>query len=368
MSAYGVPARPGSVDGCTDDRWARVWSHRDHLLRVARRRSVSMEDAEDVVQEAMVRAAERTNVDHDRLGAWLTSVTMRLCVDRFRQINREANAHLRSVLATPGKDTAEEVVCDRSEAEWLAARSSELPERQEQVLSLMAQGFDLTQIAHETGLSYQAVRSLLARARKTLRAALTGTLAIVCWAFRGRPRAAGGTVQATTVVSAAVTVAIAGLGLAGPLEAEAEEAPAPRVHSYEMPRSAGSGGASKGEGASSSEQPPSVDPSDRGNASAFPVHEGRAAAPGAGAVQEPFDGQPVPSSVPQASGLPALPGLPERPDPALPVVPDVMAVDPLVSIPALPAPAASAPLPVPVDSPADMPGGPAAVDAQPAQE
>ena len=73
-----------------DERWRRMWSHREHLLKVARRRSMSAEDAEDAVHEAMLRAAERPDLDEERLVAWLTTVTMRLCVDRYRQMNREA--------------------------------------------------------------------------------------------------------------------------------------------------------------------------------------------------------------------------------------------------------------------------------------
>src|SRR2546422_9003974 len=73
-----------------DERWQRMWNHREQLLRVARRRSMSQEDAEDAVHEAMLRAAERPDLDDERLGAWLTAVTMRRGVDRYRQGHRGA--------------------------------------------------------------------------------------------------------------------------------------------------------------------------------------------------------------------------------------------------------------------------------------
>src|SRR5437879_5812675 len=64
-------ARANASDKQAGERWQRMWSHREDLLKVARRRSLSVEDAEDAVHEAMLRAAEHTDVDDERLGAWL---------------------------------------------------------------------------------------------------------------------------------------------------------------------------------------------------------------------------------------------------------------------------------------------------------
>src|SRR5690348_306161 len=172
-----------------DDRWQRMWSHREQLLKVARRRSMSREDAEDAVHEAVLRAAERPDLDDERLGAWLTTVTMRLCVDRYRQVNREAEVGSRPTLVAPGPVPVEEAVCDRAEAKWLAVRSGELPARQAEALRLKSEDMDVSQVAVRMGLSYRTVESLLARARRTLRASLAGTLGLVLFLVgRGRPR------------------------------------------------------------------------------------------------------------------------------------------------------------------------------------
>jgi RNA polymerase sigma factor (sigma-70 family) len=308
------------------------------------------------VHEAIVRAAERGKVDDDRLGAWLTLVTMRLCVDRFRQVSRETEAHARSVLAAPVQATVEEAVCDRAEAKWLAARSTDLPPHQEEVLSLRAQGLDLGQIAQRTGLSYQAVRSLLARARRALRATLATTLAIAVWLWRGRPRAAGGGAQTVTLVSAAVTLAIAGLSLVAPSPAEAEKAPGPRLRPYDTPLPADPPRASqKLRSPAPYELPPSVLPAAAGFGPVLPTDQGTGdPSTGAGpALPSPPSAAP---SAPQGSPLPALPALPEAPDPALPTAPDVSAVVP----PAPPVPAQ----PVELDSAlAGIPGGLPTADA-----
>ncbi len=73
MATDRYPAHSGGPD-----RWQRMWSHREHLLKVARRRSMTIEDAEDAVHEAMLRSAENPHLDDERLGAWLTTVTMRI--------------------------------------------------------------------------------------------------------------------------------------------------------------------------------------------------------------------------------------------------------------------------------------------------
>ncbi|MFC9245604.1 sigma-70 family RNA polymerase sigma factor [Streptomyces sp. NPDC057136] len=204
-------ARPG--DESARARWQHMWSHREQLLKVARRRSMSAEDAEDAVQEAMLRAAENPHLDDARLGAWLTTVTMRLCVDRYRQVNREAEVRSTPKLVAPGPVPVEEAVCDRAEAKWLAFQSRELPARQAEALRLKAQDRDVGQVAREMGLSYEAVESLLARARRTLRNSLAGTLALTLWLCgRGRTQA-GGNVQAVAAASTAATLAVVGLAL-----------------------------------------------------------------------------------------------------------------------------------------------------------
>lgn len=228
---------------CSDERWRLMWGHREHLLKVARRRSMSQEDAEDAVHEAMLRAMENPRLDHDRLAAWLTTVTIRLCVDRYRQVDREAEVGSRTTFAAPVPTPVEDVVCDRDEASWLAERSGELPGRQAEALWLKSEDLDVAQVARRMGLSYRTVESLLARARRTLRNSLAGTLAFALWLCgRGRPRS-GGAVQSAAVVSTAATLTVLGVAVPGvydgtvpasPRQA-AERAQEKRPVAYEQP-------------------------------------------------------------------------------------------------------------------------------------
>ncbi|MET8212935.1 sigma-70 family RNA polymerase sigma factor [Streptomyces sp. NPDC005373] len=232
------PSGPGN-------RWELIWNHRDELLEIARSRSSSAEEAEDAVQEAMLRAVEDPAVQYGRVRSWLRIATARACADRHRQVARDSELS-ESLSAAPVEPfLVEEVVCDRAEARWLADRSAELlPARQTEALRLHSQGLDVGQVAGTLGLSYRATESLLARARRSLRNVLAGslTLAMTVWVCARRfPRT--GVAQSAVATSAAVTVAVVGLVLpAGPdgrsggssedtvsRAAPAAESPAPRV-------------------------------------------------------------------------------------------------------------------------------------------
>ncbi|GGW30997.1 sigma-70 family RNA polymerase sigma factor [Streptomyces caelestis] len=299
-----------------DERWRRMWSHREHLLKVARRRSMSPEDAEDAVHEAMLRAAERPDLDEERLAAWLTTVTMRLCVDRYRQVNREAEVRTSPTLIAPGPVPVEEAVCDRAEAKWLAVRSGELPARQAEALRLKSQDLDVGQVAVKMGLSYRTVESLLARARRTLRQSLAATFGIALFLIGwGRPRGVG-RAQAVVVASTAVSLAVAGF-----------------VLPYALDGSGGGGG-----GGGTTPRPAAVSPDaetlrpDGGGVGRMPRgNEPTAAAAERGAAGSPAAESFLPLSVPslpEASIVPDVPDVPVSPLPSLsapeiPQVPDV---------------------------------------------
>ncbi|MGW7383130.1 sigma-70 family RNA polymerase sigma factor [Streptomyces sp. NPDC054794] len=310
-----------------DERWRRVWSHREHLLKVARRRSMSQEDAEDAVHEAMLRAAERPDLDDERLGAWLTTVTMRLCVDRHRQVNREAEVGSRPTLVAPGPVPVEEAVCDRAEAKWLAVRSGELPARQAEALRLRSEDLDVSQVAVRMGLSYRTVESLLARARRTLRASLAGTLGLVLFLV-GRGRLRGGThAQAVAVTSTAATLVVAGFVLPYALDGGGNEnGPVPRP------------------AVSSDAQVLRSEATGRGHAPRTPAHS--PPAPGArGRTPSPAGETSLPLPVPPLPDVSASP-LPELSAPQVPQVPEVPKVPGLpTAVPGLPTKSVASSLP-----------------------
>jgi len=342
-----------------DDRWQRMWSHREQLLKVARRRSMSPEDAEDAVHEAMLRAAERPDLDDDRLGAWLTTVTMRLCVDRYRQVNREAEVRSSPTLVAPGPVPVEEAVCDRAEAKWLAVRSGELPARQAEALRLKSEDLDVGQVAVRMGLSYRTVESLLARARRTLRNSLATTLGFLLFLCgRGRPRT-GGHAQAVAVASTAATLVVAGFVLPY-VHDGAGQGTAPRPSASPVSRTA-----------TDTVLPDDADripaPNARElSASSTPPGATATASPGGHDQLLPLSVPPLPEAplspapqvpgVPGVSDLPSVSGVPDLPSVSgVPALPSASTVP--TTPPALPEALAkpSAPVGVPTPTPAALP-------------
>ena len=141
------------------------------LHRYAARRLQDQHEAEEVVQEAMLRAFTHRDTlrTEDDLMAWLTVVTGRLVIDRLRVRGRmtpvaELPAGSRSV-----RDTADVVVA-RDEARMALDVLEAMPARQASVLwSREVEGLSYDEISERYGLSEPTVRSLLHRARKTLR-------------------------------------------------------------------------------------------------------------------------------------------------------------------------------------------------------
>src|SRR5688572_2688906 len=77
-----VPAtvtRPHSAE-----RWALLVPHRDRLIRIARGKLADRHEAEDCVHDSLIRALGFADLESERVGAFLTTVVVRLCADRHR--------------------------------------------------------------------------------------------------------------------------------------------------------------------------------------------------------------------------------------------------------------------------------------------
>lgn len=169
----------GDTDSLRAVSWSESWAHREELLRIARRRSVSHADAEDAVSEAILRSCADGQVDSSRAGAWLTSVTTRLCADAARERARHPKRVAYQLRQGLTGATHEQAICDRAEATWLSQHLDQLPQRQRRALELRAEGRDVGSIAAEMGTSYKVTEGLLQRARAQMRTVLARTAAWV---------------------------------------------------------------------------------------------------------------------------------------------------------------------------------------------
>ena len=144
----------------------------DRAFRFASRLTDTREDAEEVVQDAFLktfRKARQIHPDAERFGPWLFAIIRSIAADRRRQLRLpEVSLTLVSEVADPN-GPYEHAEARERRSRLLAAMDS-LPEDQQIVLSLC----DLEDIDHRDaakilGRSLAATKSLLYRARRSLR-------------------------------------------------------------------------------------------------------------------------------------------------------------------------------------------------------
>jgi RNA polymerase sigma-70 factor (ECF subfamily) len=194
------------------------------LQRYARRRLGDEHEAEELVQEALLRAYKHGDQlqTEDDLIAWCTVVTGRLVIDRLRVRGRSTSVADVPEGTRVGRDTAEVVVA-RDEARMALDALDAMPARQAAVLwAREVEGLGYDEIGLRFGMTEPAVRSILTRARKALRkeyASRGGTLPVAGLAalapWLGGLRWADRLRAAATRLAAPAAIGAMALGLVG---------------------------------------------------------------------------------------------------------------------------------------------------------
>jgi RNA polymerase sigma-70 factor, ECF subfamily len=130
-------------------------------------------DAEDVAQEALLRAYRQFDRlrDRNRFRAWLVRITFRLALDRLRSRKRR---ELRDTLWSqpehqPRAATAEDLAASNEFQAHLETALAELPEKLRLVLLLAAmEGHTIDEIGGMLGISTGTVKSRIFYARRQL--------------------------------------------------------------------------------------------------------------------------------------------------------------------------------------------------------
>ena len=140
-------------------------------LRVASRLIPDLRAAEDVAQEAMVRAwsqSSQFDSTRARFTTWLYRIIVNLCIDHRRRVQPEPMPeHFDPVDPAAGVVEMMEVL-ERDAT--LARELSKLPVRQRAAMTLVYdEGLSGAEAGRVLGLSTKAVERLLARARAYLR-------------------------------------------------------------------------------------------------------------------------------------------------------------------------------------------------------
>jgi RNA polymerase sigma-70 factor (ECF subfamily) len=148
--------------------------HLSGALAVARRMLRDEAEAEDVAQEALLRlwrSAVGLEVGPQGVRPWLRRVVSNLCVDRMRSGRRVSVVEEVPERIEPATQLAHMEAQDVSQR--VDAALKDLPDRQRMALTLFHyEGLSQIEVGRIMGISDEAVESLLARARRSLKASL----------------------------------------------------------------------------------------------------------------------------------------------------------------------------------------------------
>jgi len=150
-----------------------VRRHAGKLSGFARRLLRDEAEAEDVVQETFLRLWQRARdyTPSARFSSWLFRIAHNLAVDRLR-----ARGHLSALddSAEPVSAAQPLLLDEKRRAEALGEALRALPPRQGAAMTLVhLQGLSGAEAAEVLGVGAEALESLLARARRALKAELS---------------------------------------------------------------------------------------------------------------------------------------------------------------------------------------------------
>ena len=163
-----------AADGCLASFGELVHQFQGRLYNFLLRRVASASEAEDLTQEAFVRAWERIK-SYDpqwRFSTWLFTIGSRLAVSRHRSVSR-AKPHVKRLAEERPKfheEEADQRLSNREQFDrlWLVAEEKLSYEQRTALWLRYAEGLSIGEIATILSRSQVGVRVLLFRVRQTL--------------------------------------------------------------------------------------------------------------------------------------------------------------------------------------------------------
>ena len=145
----------------------------DRVLAVARRTLGDEAEAEDVAQEVFLklwRQAGQWEAGRARVSTWLYRVTVNSCIDKLRARKEQTVDELPEISASATQLRSLE---EGDLQEYMDDALQALPERQRMALVLFHyENLSMSNVAEMMDSSVEAVESLLARGRRTLKKSL----------------------------------------------------------------------------------------------------------------------------------------------------------------------------------------------------
>lgn len=150
---------------------AAILPMREYLFATARRILSDEEDAEDAVQEVLLKLwyIRESLGNYDNVEAFVTTVTKNHCLDKLK-VKRRTEGMTDSVMGMHSESTPYELAERNNTHEIIKRIIDTLPPLQREIIRMKdMEEYEVDEIAEITGTKSEAVRMNLSRARKKVR-------------------------------------------------------------------------------------------------------------------------------------------------------------------------------------------------------
>lgn len=147
------------------------------MFRISRRLLVSTEEAEDAVQEVILKLWRNRNKfsDYKNLEAYAITMTKNWCFDQLKSKHTQ-NIKLVHPNYEDHTQSLQKLIEVNDSLSWVEFHMNTLPRNQKLILQLRdIEHFEFNEIAEMLDMNETAIRVSLSRARKTIREKLTQT-------------------------------------------------------------------------------------------------------------------------------------------------------------------------------------------------
>lgn len=150
---------------------------KDKLFRLAKRLLVSAEEAEDAVQEVLIKLWNKSGTlsEYKSVEALAMTMTKNYCLDQLKS-KRAGNLKIVHNNFTDREAGLQQKVEDRDSWSWVEKIIADLPEQQKLIVQMRdIEQYEFEEIAKILEMNETAIRVALSRARKTIREFMTKT-------------------------------------------------------------------------------------------------------------------------------------------------------------------------------------------------
>ena len=148
---------------------------KDKLFRIAKRMLISTEEAEDAIQEVLMRLWKKREslTDYTNVEALSVTITKNYCLDQLKS-KRASNLQLVHSNYKESGATIDREIEGKENWKWVEKIINELPEQQRLIIQMRdIEQMEFNEIAAILNMNETAIRVALSRARKIIRDKIT---------------------------------------------------------------------------------------------------------------------------------------------------------------------------------------------------